>query len=158
MDSKIFKQFNSKFIALVEAFETFIYIILTIILLVVSLIATYRVFIGFFDLIENASQVSDLNFENFQDLFGKVLTLLIVMELKATILHAIKKRGIRTLLLDIILISGTAIARKLITMDYIKMEPETILAISALLISIGISYFLIKVATFRGTRNVNSKI
>ena len=141
MESKIFRQFNSRFIAVVEAFETFIYLILIIILLVVSLIATFRVFIGFFELIQNVSQVTDLKFENFQDLFGKVLTLLIVLELKATILHAIKKRGIRTLLLDIILISGTAIARKLITMDYVKMEPETILAISALLIAIGVSYY-----------------
>ena len=158
MESKIFRQFNNRFIAVVEAFETFIYVILIIILLVVSLIATFRVFIGFFELIQNVSQVPDLKFENFQGLFGKVLTLLIVLELKATILHAIKRRGIRTLLLDIILISGTAIARKLITMDYVKMEPETILAISALLIAIGVSYFLIKVANARRSRNVNPRV
>lgn len=138
------RNFKEKFFPLVSAFETIIYLIVSVILFIVALIAVFRVLVGFFELTASTIEISMLSFENFQDFFGKVLTLLIVLELKATILHAIKKRGIKSLLLDVILISGTAISRKLITMDYTKMDPESVLAISALLTAIGLSYFLIR--------------
>ena len=147
------KKLSEKFLSLVSIFETSIYLIVSAILFAVAIIAGFRVLVGFFQLLLSTHEISMISFENFQNFFGKVLTLLIILELKATILHAIKKRGIKSLLLDIILIAGTAISRKLITMDYTKMEPSSVFAMSALLTGIGLSYFLIKRATL--PRNTN---
>lgn len=151
------KKISEKFLSLVEVFETSLYLMVSAILFGVSLIAVFRVLVGFFALLMSITEISMISFENFQNFFGKVLTLLIILELKATILHAIKKRGIKSLLLDIILIAGTAISRKLITMDYTKMEPDSVLAMSALLTAIGLSYFLIRRATLPRNRNRQSQ-
>lgn len=145
---------SEKYISLISVFEKSIYLIVSIILFAVSLIAGYRIFIGFFILLESSTDILDISYENFQILFGKVLTLLIILELNATILHALKKHQIKILLMDVILISGTAISRKLITMDYIKMEPDSVWSIAILLTSIGLSYFLIKRATPRRNKNL----
>lgn len=144
---------SDKYISLVSVFEKSIYLIVSIILFAVSLIAGYRIFTGFFVLLESSTQILNITYENFQMFFGKVLTLLIILELNTSILHAIKKHEIKILLLDVILISGTAISRKLITMDYIKMEPESVWSIAILLTSVGLSYFLIRRANQRRNKN-----
>jgi uncharacterized membrane protein (DUF373 family) len=85
----------------------------------------------------------EISCEDYQLIFGKIMTLLISLEFMTSIIKVLKTHNVRTLNKDVVLITALAIARKLIIYDYDKAAPLSILTLGALLIAIGILYYLI---------------
>ena len=85
----------------------------------------------------------EITFSDYQELFGQILTLLIGLEFLSSILKSLKAEKVKFLVNDVLLITALAIARKLIIYDYDDHEPFETLTLGAILIAIGIFYFLV---------------
>lgn len=75
-------------------------------------------------------------------LFSFVLLIIIGLELFEAIKQYLNKHILQAEI--ILIVALTAIARKVIVLDYSKTEPLVIVGIALLIISLATSYFLIK--------------
>jgi uncharacterized membrane protein (DUF373 family) len=128
-----------------DKFEQIITMFLSIIIASIIIISLLRIIENFYQLfVRDFFEVEKISFEDYQQLFGKIMTLLISLEFMASILKVLKSHEVKTLILDVVLITALAIARKLIIYDYEHHEPAETIVLGGLLVSIGIFYFLIK--------------
>ncbi len=125
-----------------EVIVTFILSIMVGLIVILSLLRIAQDFYYIF--IQDITILNNIVFEDYQSLFGKILTLIISLEFLNSIIKVFKSKDVKTLTLDVVLIASLTIARKLIIYDYKNIDPAQALTLSGLLISIGIFYFLIK--------------
>ena len=85
-----------------------------------------------------------VTFNDYQILFGRIMTLLISLEFLSSILKVLKTHEVKALVQDVILITAMAIARKLIIYDYEHHESMQTLVLGAILVSLGLFYFLVR--------------
>lgn len=125
-------------------FEQIITVGLVVIIACIIVIALFRIGQSFIDLfVRDFMEVEKITFEDYQQLFGKIMTLLISLEFMSSIIKVLKTHQIKTLIQDVVLITALAIARKLIIFDY-EHDPSSTIVLGGLLISIGVFYFLIR--------------
>lgn len=127
-------------------FQKTISIILSILLgliIILSLVALVSQFYRLFLLTFVPGQ-APVVFEDYQDLFGKVMVVIISIEFLKIIMEALKPRKIDTIVQDVALVSALAVGHEIIIMDYTDHEPYIMFALAVLLIAIGVFYFLIK--------------
>jgi len=85
--------------------------------------------------------------DGLMDLFSLLLVILIGLELLETV-KAYLKDGIVHVEF-IILVAIIAIARKVIVWDFNKFQVEELLSLAAMIVGLGITYFLVKMAGSR---------
>ena len=152
-----------KLLKLFHYLEYGISIILAIIIAGILAVAVIRIAVYSYLLIfSQLLTPTNIDYGAFNDIFKKIMTLLITIEFMNSILHILKTGELKQLLKDVTLITGLAIARKLIIFEYTKAEPMTVIAMGIELVSVGIFYFLIRVDTLskyvpRGNREVKKK-
>ena len=83
-----------------------------------------------------------LDTQDMLQLFSFILLIVIGLELFETIKYYLDKHKIQADF--ILLVALTAIARKIIVLDYTKVEPILLLGIAATILSLSVGYFLIK--------------
>lgn len=128
-----------------SSFDIIISIVLSTLVGLIIIISVVRIFVNFYELFISKILVpEEISFNDFQIIFGNILTILINIEFLNTILKSIKSKGVRSLLLDVILISGIAVARTIILLEFEQIDPYSLLAHSGLLLAIAVSYFLVK--------------
>ena len=126
-------------------FEQIISLLLVVIVALIISISLIRIIQSFYEVfVSDLFRPANISFNDYQQIFGKIMTLLISIEFMASILKVFKTHEIRDLVKDVVLITGLAIARKLIVYDYDSHDPLTTIVLGGLLISIGIFYYLIK--------------
>jgi uncharacterized membrane protein (DUF373 family) len=126
-------------------FENVITMALSVIIGLMIIMSLVRVTQQFYLLfVADFIEPQQITFKDYQDLFGKILTLLISLEFLSSILKVLKSHEVTILVQDVILITALAIARKLIVYDYDHHDSMSIFALASLLISIGVFYFLIR--------------
>jgi uncharacterized membrane protein (DUF373 family) len=136
----------SKILLIFNGFEKIITVVLCTVIGLIILIALLRIGESFSSLfVADFFKPEDISFEDYQQLFGKIMTLLISLEFMASIIKVLKTHEVKTLILDVVLITALAIARKLIIYDYEHHQASETIALGGLLVAIGIFYFLIKV-------------
>jgi uncharacterized membrane protein (DUF373 family) len=130
-------------LTLYQRFETFVAYLLTFIIGAVILVALGRLVASVVDTLV-LQTLNPLEHTVFQEVFGKIMTLLIALEFNHTLRYTISgERGIiqaRT----VILIALLALARKIIVVELHEMSPEAIGALGLLALSLGVSYWLIR--------------
>ena len=152
-----------KLLKLFHYLEYGISIILAIIIAGILAVAVVRIAVYAYLLIfSQLLTPTNIDYGAFNDIFGKIMTLLITIEFMNSILHILKTGELKQLLKDVTLITGLAIARKLIIFEYTTAEPMTIIAMGIVLVSVGIFYFLIRVDTLskymrKGNRELEKK-
>lgn len=135
---KIFKNFIR--------FEKVVTILLSIIIALIIVISLIRIIQNFIVLFaHDVFAPQEITFEDYQIIFGKILTLLISLEFMSSIIKVIKKHEIKSLVKDVVLITALAIARKLIVFDYDHHTPIQTVVFGIILLCIGLFYFLLKV-------------
>ena len=128
-----------------QNFESVITIIIAVVISLVIILSTVRVFMELYNiLLSDISSPQLIAFKEYQSLFGKIMTLLISIEFLNSVLKSLKLHQVKILVLDVSLITALAIARKLIIYDYSKSDLTSSLILGGLLVSIGIFYFLVK--------------
>jgi uncharacterized membrane protein (DUF373 family) len=85
-----------------------------------------------------------LKHETFQTVFGGIMTLLIAMEFKHSILVATKRQQNIIQVKTVILVSILALARKFIILDIYALEAAKIASLALSLVALGAVYWLIR--------------
>lgn len=125
-----------------ERIEQIVAIILSGVIAVIVVISLIQLIQQVFNLLW-LNAFDPLDHKTFQMVFGAVMTLLIAMEFKHSILQVAMRRGNIIQLKTVILIALLALARKFIILD-----PETgadkIAALAGAVLALGIVYWMIR--------------
>jgi uncharacterized membrane protein (DUF373 family) len=131
-------------------FERIIVLILLALMGLIITISTFELSASIIDsMINNKSDKGYmlLNISELLELFSFILLIVIGLELFETIKYYLNKHIIQAEF--ILLVALTAIARKVIVLDYSKADERLLLGIAATIIALSTGYFLIKRADAR---------
>jgi uncharacterized membrane protein (DUF373 family) len=124
-------------------YEIFEQITSRLVMLFVSIIIVYSLIILAIELYEQFGLgVAFIESESLRDVFGSILTILILIEFNHSIVVAISKKSGILQARPIVLITILVIARKVILLDFNTATFEKMLAISAMAIAFGLLYWL----------------
>ncbi|WP_111415076.1 phosphate-starvation-inducible PsiE family protein [Billgrantia lactosivorans] len=126
-----------------QRFEQIVAIILTLLLSLVVAVAvvhlTWRiVMLIVFGVVDPANQ------SVFQVVFGMVMTLLIALEFNHSVLSIAERQNSIVQIKTVLLIALLALVRKFIILDATKIDPMTLLGLSAAILALGAIYWLVR--------------
>ncbi len=126
-----------------ERFEQVVAVIVTIIIsfiIVFALFALVReVFAAVF-----LERYDILSAEGFKRLFGMIMTVLIAMEFKHSIIKVAGRRESIVRVQTLVLVALMALARKLIILDIERVSPLVLTALAAAVLALGVVYWLMR--------------
>ncbi|MHB1245924.1 MAG: phosphate-starvation-inducible PsiE family protein [Sulfuriferula sp.] len=135
---------------LYEKFEQGVALVLTGLIAVIIVVALLELSKEVFLLIV-VNAANPLDHTLFQSLFGQILTVLIALEFKHSILKVVARKENIIQVKTVLLIGLLAISRKFIVLDIGEIHDVTILALAAAVLALAIAYWLI-----RGGENSNA--
>jgi uncharacterized membrane protein (DUF373 family) len=126
-----------------ERFEQIVAIVLSFLVAVVVLIALFQLFHRILPLVHGGA-LDILDHEVFQSLFGMVMTLLIALEFKHSIIRvALRHDGI-VQVKTVVLIALLALSRKFVILDTNETSAATIAALASATLVLGVVYWLLR--------------
>lgn len=129
--------------SLYERFEHIIAIILSLVIVVVISVALAQLLLRV-TLILIHDAADPLDYEVFQSIFGRMVTLLIALEFKHSIIRVALRRESVVQVKTVLLISLIALSRKFIILDVKTISPETIAALAGATLVLGVVYWLLR--------------
>lgn len=126
-----------------DRFEQIVAIVLSIVISVIVVVALLEL-IGKVGRMVIAGALDPLDHEVFQNVFGSIMTLLIAMEFKHSIIRVIERRESIVQVKIVVLIAILALARKFIVLDTAVTEPSLLAALGAVMLALGVVYWLIR--------------
>jgi uncharacterized membrane protein (DUF373 family) len=125
-------------------YERFEQLMLHIILLFISVVSVFMLVLVAMQLVTDFQLgESFMDKAVLQDTFGSILTILILLEFNHSVAVSIKSKTGAIQVRIIVLISILVVVRKLMLLDYNSVSMQTLLGLSALLLSLGLLYWLI---------------
>lgn len=128
---------------LYERFEQGVALILTGLIAVIIMVALLELSKEVFQLVL-VDAANPLDHTLFQALFGQILTVLIALEFKHSILKVVARKESIIQVKTVLLIGLLAISRKFIVLDIGETQADTILALAAAVVALAIAYWLIR--------------
>ena len=132
-----------RLLSLYERFEQVVAVVLSLVIAVVIAIALVQLTLGVLPHVLSGT-VSPLDHEVFQNLFGMVMTLLIALEFKHSIIRVALRRESIVQVKTVILISLIALSRKFVILDTKTTDAATIAALSGATLVLGVVYWLLR--------------
>lgn len=126
-----------------NVFEHLIANILVMLISFIVAVALYKLGEDVISLLVNRA-FDPLQHETFQTVFGGIMTLLIAMEFKHSILVVAKRQQNIIQVKTVILVSILALARKFIILDIHALEAAKVAALALALVSLGAVYWLMR--------------
>lgn len=126
-----------------EKFEHLIISLLTAIIAAIVGAAAWQLILHTYDLVRSHI-VDPKDSQIFQTVFGMVLTVLIAMEFKHSLLVVLHQQRDIVQIRSVILIALLAMVRKFIILDIYQTQPAVVLALAAASLSLGIVYWLVR--------------
>lgn len=126
-----------------ERFETFVGLVLTLVITAVILVALWRLVLGVVDTLVLRS-LNPLEHGVFQAVFGQILTVLIALEFNHTLRYVVTRELGIIQAKSVILIAVLALVRKLLVTDLSAVPPAGLAAEGALLLALGVTYWLMR--------------
>jgi uncharacterized membrane protein (DUF373 family) len=124
-------------------FEAAVAFALTVVIGAVILVALSRLIVSVADTLVLRA-LNPLEHEVFQRVFGEIMTLLIALEFNHTLQYVVSgERGIIHTKM-VILIALLALARKVIIVDLFAAAPAGLVALAALTLALGVTYWLMR--------------
>jgi uncharacterized membrane protein (DUF373 family) len=126
------------------AYERFEQIVSRFVMLLISVVIVYSLIVVSIDLFNQFTL--DLAFADataLKDVFGSILTILILIEFNHSIALALSKRSGVLQARYIVLITILVIARKVILLDFSAASFESLIGIGGLALAFGLLYWLI---------------
>src|SRR3569832_2364222 len=127
-----------------ERFEQSVAIVLSFIIFIVVLIALFEL-IGKVAHMLVAGAFDPLDHEVLQSVIGAIMTLLIAMEFKHSIIRVIERRESIIQVKTVVLIAIMALARKFIFLDASTKDAAMLAALAAVMLALGVVYWLMRV-------------
>ena len=126
---------------LFKKFERIIVLTLMLFLMIAVLIATIEVGVILWHQLM-APPFMLLNVKEMMEVFGFILMVVIGLELLETIKAYLDKHVIHVEV--VLLVALVAVARKVIILDYKEIEPMMLFAISTLVLSLSVGFFVVR--------------
>jgi uncharacterized membrane protein (DUF373 family) len=126
-----------------QRFESAVALVLTLVITLIILVALYRLtaeVVG--GLVVGA--LDPLDHEVFQAVFGQIMTLPIALEFNHTLQYVVTRQQSIIQTKVVLLIALLALARKFIILDLKVTAPEQLLALAAITLALGITYWLMR--------------
>ena len=125
------------------SFDMFEQIVSRIIMVIISVVIVYSLLLVIIDLITTTSFGIDyVQKEVLQDMFGSVLTVLILLEFNRSIAVGLARKSGIIQARIIILIAILVVARKLILLDFSSASLQTMIGLGGLALALGLLYWL----------------
>lgn len=126
-----------------QRFESVVALLLTLLITLVVIVATYRLFLGIINgLVLGA--MNPLDHKVFQNVFGEIMTVLIALEFNHTLQYVVTRQQNVIQTKVILLIALLAVTRKFIILDLKETTADTMFALAAITLAIGIVYWLLR--------------
>lgn len=129
-------------LSLYERFEQLIISALTLLIAAIVLIATWQLILHVFELLK--THVVNLGDPQvFQSIFGMVLTVLIALEFKHSLLVVRHHRRDVVQVRSVVLIALLALVRRFIIFDFYQANPSVIAALAGAALALGIVFWIV---------------
>lgn len=126
-----------------ERFELLISHMLVLLISIIILVALYRLADDvFFELVRGA--LNPLDHKEFQLIFGEIMTVLIAMEFRHSILRVIAGRGSLVSTKTVVLIAILALVRKFIILDLSETGAAGMAAMAFVTLALGLVYWMMR--------------
>ena len=129
--------------SLYERFEQIVAIVLSLVIAVVIALALVQLVIRIVPLLISGA-IDPLDHEVFQMLFGMIMTLLIALEFKHSIIRLAIRRSNVVQVKTVVLISLIALSRKFVVLDTNATSAGTIAALAGATLVLGMVYWLLR--------------
>jgi uncharacterized membrane protein (DUF373 family) len=126
-----------------EKFEHLVITLLTAIIAAIVGAATWQLILHTFALVRS-HLVDPRDSQVFQTVFGMVLTVLIAMEFKHSLLVVLHHQRDIVQIRSVVLIALLAMVRKFIILDIYQTQPAVVLSLAAASLSLGIVFWLVR--------------
>ena len=126
-----------------ERFEQVIALILSAVISVIIVISLYQLILTVFDLLV-IDAFNPLEYQIFQTVFGMIMTLLIAMEFKHSIIKVALRQDNIIQVKTVLLIALIAMSRKFVILDLGTSSPAEIAALAGAVVAMGIVYWLLR--------------
>jgi uncharacterized membrane protein (DUF373 family) len=128
---------------LYERFEQIVALALSAIIIVIVVVAMFQLLRVVLGMMLDGT-LHPLDPDTFQLVFGMMMTLLIALEFKHSIVKVALRRESIIQVKTVILIALLALARKFVVLDMDKASPAKIVALAGALLVLGIVYWLMR--------------
>lgn len=126
-----------------ERFEHVVAFVLSLIIAMVIALALVQLSVRVVPLLVTGA-VDPLDHDVFQGLFGMVMTVLIALEFKHSIVRVAMRRESIVQVKTVVLIALLALSRKFVILDSSSTGPATIAALAGATLVLGIVYWLLR--------------
>ena len=132
-----------KLLSLYQRFEHVVIVILTALIAIVVVAAVWNLGLKILFGLVVAGSFDPSDYSAFQAVFGMILTVIIALEFKKSLLVMAERRGTVVQIRSVVMIALLAICRKVIILDLTETDALHILAFAAAIFALGIVYWLI---------------
>jgi uncharacterized membrane protein (DUF373 family) len=138
------KELRSKWqtLSVYEKFEQLVVGVLTLVIALIVAIATWQLLLHTLQLV-GSHLVNPADPQVFQSLFGMVLTVLIALEFKHTLLVVRHHRRAIVQVRAVVLIALLALVRRFIILDLYQATPSVMTALAGAAVALGIVFWLV---------------
>jgi uncharacterized membrane protein (DUF373 family) len=126
-----------------ERFEQIVATVLSLVISVVIALALLQLIIRIVPLLLSGA-IDPLEHDVFQALFGMIMTLLIAMEFKHSIVRVALRQSSIIQVKTVVLIALIALSRKFVILDSIATSASTIAALAGATLVLGVVYWLLR--------------
>jgi uncharacterized membrane protein (DUF373 family) len=139
-----FRELRSKWqtLSIYEKFEELVVAVLTTVIALIIALATWQLLFHTLALVKS-HLVNPADSQIFQGLFGIVLTVLIAMEFKHTLLVVIHHRRAVVQVRAVVSIALLSLVRRFIILDFYQITPSLIAALAGAALALGIVFWLV---------------
>ena len=130
---------------LYERFEHVIALILSMVISIIIIFALIQLVREVFNLLIS-NMLNPLDHGVFQVVFGMIMTLLIAMEFKHSILKVLERQAHIIQARGVVMIAMLALTRKLIILDFSTIMPSKLAALGFVILVLVVVYYLLKQA------------
>jgi len=127
-----------------EKFEHLIISLLTVVIAAIVGAATWQLILHTFFYLVRSHLLDPRDPQVFQAVFGMVLTVLIAMEFKHSLLIVLHQQRDIVQIRSVVLIALLAMVRKFIILDIYQTQPSVVFALAASSLSLGIVFWLVR--------------
>nr|WP_234485028.1 phosphate-starvation-inducible PsiE family protein [Noviherbaspirillum pedocola] len=125
-----------------ERFEQVVAVVLSIVIAIIVVVALAQL-VRFVILLLLTDSLNPLAHETFQTVFGMIMTLLIALEFKHSIIKVVVRKDSIIQVKTVVLIALIALARKFVILD-VDASPAKIAALAGALLALGVVYWLLR--------------
>jgi uncharacterized membrane protein (DUF373 family) len=126
-----------------ERFEQAVALVLSWIIAVIILVAVWDLAKEVV-LLAVQDMLDPLDHKTFQAIFGQIMTVLIALEFKHSIIKVAAAGSSIIQVRTVLLIALLALSRKLVILDLSEFSAGTVLGLAAVLLALGVTYWLVR--------------